>query len=199
MKRPLIALAFVLVAAGAARLAAGDAAPAPQAAPEATTAVAASAPGELTFATHNSVYNAEGRFDAWRFTKIDIPGGDLTKGTVAFEIDLASVNEKSPKLAAHLRTPDFFDAAKFGKATVTIGDVKAAGGKKYTATASVDLHGVKGTCPVEFDVVSEKPLAIKGTAKLDRSTFGVGQPYDAADKYAPLNEVAITINAKLQS
>ncbi len=77
--------------------------------------------------------------------------------------------------------------------------MKAAGDKKYTATASVDLHGVKGTCPVEFEVVGDKPLAIKGTAKLDRSAFGVGQPYDAADKYAPLNEVAITINAKLQS
>ncbi len=71
MKRPVIALAFVLVAAGAARLAAGDPAPAAQAAP--------SAPGELTFSTHNSVYNAEGRFDSWHFTKVDIPGGDFTK------------------------------------------------------------------------------------------------------------------------
>jgi polyisoprenoid-binding protein YceI len=199
MKRPVIALAFVLVALGGARLLAGDAAPAPQAAPAAAEAKAPSAPGELTFSTHNSVYNAEGRFDSWHFTKIDIPGGDLTKGTVAFEIDLASVNEKSPKLAAHLRTPDFLDAAKFQKATVTIGDVKAAGDKKYTATASVDLHGVKGTCPVSFEVVGDNPIAIKGTATLDRSSFGVGQPYKADDKYAPLNEVAITINAKLAS
>jgi len=192
MKRSALVLALVLVVAAAARLIAGEAAP------EAAAAAAApSAPGELSFTAHNSVYNAEGRFASWHVTKLDIPEGDLTKGTVEVEVDLASVNEKAAKLAAHLRTADFFDVAKYQKAMIVISGAKPAGEKRYTATASVDLHGVKGTCPVTFEVVSEKPLTIKGTATLDRSAFGIGQPYAADDKYSPLNEVGITLNARL--
>lgn len=182
MKRSLGALCSVLVLVAVARLFAADAVP---------------PPGELKFTSHNSVYNAEGSFASWRVVKSTIPEGDITKGVVEIEVDLASVTEKSEKLAAHLRTPDFFDAATFQKATITISDAKPAGEKKYNATAAIDLHGVKGSTPVAFEVVSEKPLTIKGTAKLDRSTFKIGQPYDAANKYAPLNEVGITLTAKL--
>lgn len=195
MKRPVFVFALVLVMAAAARLIAGDTPPAPAAAAE---VAAAPAPGELSFTTHNTAYNAEGRFASWRFTKVDIPGGDLTKGSVEIEVDLASVNEKAAKLAAHLKTADFFDVAKYQKATIAIADVKPAGDKRYNATATVDLHGVKGSCPVAFEVVSDNPLTIKGTATLDRSAFGIGQPYDAADKYSPLNEVAIVLNARLK-
>jgi len=183
MKRPVLAFALVLVLAAAAGLVAGESAP---------------PPGELTFKAHNAVYKADGRFASWRFTKVDIPGGDLTKGVVTIEVDLASVSEASAKLAAHLRTADFFDVAKFQTATIAISGAKPAGEKRYTATASVELHGVKGTCPITFEVVSEKPLKIKGEATLDRTAFKIGEPYDAADKYAPSNDVAITLSAKLQ-
>ena len=184
MKRLALVAAFVVVIAVGARLIASDATP---------------PPGELTFAAHNSVYNADGRFTSWSITKADIPGGDLTKGVVTIEVDLASVNEASPKLAAHLRTPDFFDVAKFQKATIEISGAKSKGEKRYEATATIDLHGVKGACPVEFEVVSENPLTIKGTATLDRVAFGIGQPYDKDDKYAPKNEVKIGLTAKLPS
>ena len=182
MKRlvPVLALVFVVVAA--LRLVAGEATP---------------PPGELTFAAHSSVYDAEGRFASWSITKADIPHGDITKGGVTFEVDLASVNETSGKLTAHLKTPDFFDVAKYQKATIKISGAKPKGEKHYEATASIDLHGVKGSCPVEFEVVKDKPLTIKGTATLDRVTFGVGAPYDAANKYAPQNEVKVALSAKL--
>jgi polyisoprenoid-binding protein YceI len=185
MRRFAIPSALVLVAIVTARLFAGDAAP-------------ATSPGELTFSTHNSVYNAEGSFASWKFTKVDIPNGDITKGTVVIEVDLASVNEKAAKLAAHLRTADFFDVATFPKATIVVSHPKAAGDKRYEAEAEVDLHGVKGKCLVAFDVVGENPLTIKGSATLDRTTFKVGEPYDAANKYSPLADVAIGLNAKLQ-
>lgn len=184
MRRLAIPSALVLAALVTVRLFAGDAAPTPP-------------PGELTFSTHNSVYNAEGSFASWKFAKVDIPNGDITKGTVVIEVDLASVNEKAAKLAAHLRTADFFDVATFPKATIVISHPRAAGDKRYEAEADVDLHGVKGKCLVAFDVVAENPLTIKGSATLDRTTFKVGEPYDAANKYSPLADVAISLNAKL--
>jgi len=185
MRRFGLASAFVLAALAAVGLVAGDAPP-------------AASPGALTFSTHNSVYNAEGSFGSWRFTKIDIPSGDLTKGTVAIEVDLASVSEKAAKLAAHLRTADFFDVATFPTATIVISGAVSTSEKHFKATADVDLHGLKGSCPVAFEVVSDSPLTIKGTATLDRTTFKIGEPYDAADQYSPLAEVAIGLNATLR-
>lgn len=182
MKRLVPVLALALVAVGALRLVAGESAP---------------PPGELKFAAHNAVYNADGTFTSWAITKADIPNGDLTKGAVTIEVDLASVSETSPKLTAHLKTPDFFDVAKFQKATIEIANAKSKGEKRYEATASIDLHGMKGSCPVVFEVVKDKPLTIKGEATLDRVAFGIGAPYDAANKYAPQNEVKISLTAKL--
>jgi polyisoprenoid-binding protein YceI len=186
MKRLGLVSATVLAAVAAIRLFAA-AAPA-----------AAAPPDELTFTTHNTVYNAEGSFASWKFTKVDIPNGDITKGVVEMEVDLASVNEKAAKLAAHLRTPDFLDVASFPKAKIVISHPRAAGDKRYEANADVDLHGVKGHCLVAFDVVAGNPMTIKGTATLDRTMFKVGAPYDAADKYSPVTDVVIALNAKLQ-
>jgi len=187
MKRLGPASVFLLAVFAVIRLAVADAAPSAKA-----------SPGELTFTTHNTVYNAEGSFASWSFTRIDIPDGDITKGVVEIEVDLASVNEKAAKLAAHLRTADFFDVATYPKAKIVISHAKAAGDKRYEATADIDLHGVKGRCLVAFDVVSENPLTIKGTATMDRTAFKVGQPYDAADKYSPLADVVIGLSATLQ-
>ena len=182
MRRIAPAAILALALAVGVRLAAADSAP---------------APGELTFKAHNAVYNAEGRFDRWRFTKVDVPNGDITKGRVEIEVDLASVHESSDKLSAHLRTPDFLDVATFPKATIAIGDAKAAGPKRYKATASLDLHGVKATCPVEFEVVSEKPLAIRGTATLDRTAFKIGKPFSAGETLSIPNDVQSGLDAKL--
>ena len=184
MKRATTVALSALALVAALRLSAADTPP-------------ATAPGELTFKAHNAVYNAEGRFDSWRFTKVDVPGGDITKGRVEIEVDLASVHEKAEKLTAHLRTPDFFDVATFPKATIVIGDAKAAGPKRYKATASLDLHGVKASCPVEFEVVSDKPLAIRGTATLDRTAFKVGAPFKDGETLSIHNEVQIGLEAKL--
>lgn len=184
MGRFASAALLALALAVGVRLSAADPAPAP-------------APGELTFKAHNAVYNAEGRFDSWRFTKVDVPNGDITKGHVEIEVDLASVHEKAEKLTAHLRTPDFFDVATFPKATIAIDNAKASGPKRYKATASLDLHGVKATCPVEFEVVSEKPLAIRGTATLDRTAFKVGAPFKDGESLSIHNEVQIGLDAKL--
>jgi polyisoprenoid-binding protein YceI len=182
MKRLAQAFALALVVLAAPRALAGEPAP---------------PPGELKFAAHNAVYNADGRFTSWSITKADIPNGDLTKGTVTIEVDLGSVSETSPKLTAHLKTPDFFDVAKYQKATIEIANAKSKGEKRYEATATIDLHGIKGSCPVEFEVVKETPLTIKGEATLDRVAFGIGAPYDAGNKYAPKNEVKVSLTAQL--
>ena len=185
----LTALGFVLTAAVAGT----------ETKPATKAATPAGAPGEITFKANNEMYSADGTFTDWSFTNIDIPGGDITKGVVEMEIDLASVAEKSEKLAAHLRTPDFFDVKRFTTATVKIhGAKKKEEAEGYTATATVGLHGMSSDVPVEFTVTSKKPLAISGTAVLVRTAHGIGGPYEPGNGRSITDDISITLDATLK-
>ena len=156
------------------------------------------APGELSFKAHNGIYNASGKFNSWHLTEVDIPDGDLEKGTVAFEVDLASVWEKAADLAAHLRNADFFDVDKFATAKVKIAGAKKTGDNTYNAVATVELHGHTGETPVEFKVVGTSPLKIEGTATLSRTAFGIGQPYEEGNDRSIVDDVSISLSATLE-
>ena len=67
---------------------------------------------------------------------------------IAFEIDVKSIESDTEKLTAHLKSPDFFDVAKFPKATFVSSSIEpaAAGapdGATHTVRGTLDLHGVK--------------------------------------------------------
>ncbi len=177
---PVLALSITLLAVGRSELGAGE-----------------EAPGTLSFKAHNQIYNANGSFKKWRLTEVDIPDGDLLKGSVEFEVDLASVWEKASKLAEHLRTADFFDVAKYTTATVRIDRAKSTGENTYEAVASVHLHGYDAEVPVTFKVVSESPLQIEGSATLSRTAFGIGQPYKSDNERSIVEEVEILLELTL--
>lgn len=120
----------------------------------------------------------EGGFASFRGT-IDLVGGDPTKSVVKTEIDVGSLTVDEPKLAGHLKTPDFFDVAKFPKATFTSTSIQAGGanGATHGITGNLDLHGV--TKSVSF------PAAIRVTAdgvetdaefSINRKDFGIVYP-----------------------
>ncbi len=162
-------------------------------------ASAGDAPGSLEFKAQNEMYKAHGKFQKWHFTDISIPDGDLTQGSVTFEIDLASVWENSDKLADHLRQPDFFNVVKMPTATVKIDRAKKVGDNSYEATAAVSFMGVTREVPVKFDVVGTAPLAIEGSAVMDRTAFSLGgPPHDASKKRSIANEVEIMIAATVE-
>lgn len=160
--------------------------------------VADDAPGTLEFKAHNQIYNAQGSFKKWHFTKVDIPDGDFEKATVEFEVDLGSVWEKAADLISHLLTPDFLDVKKYTTATVKIDRAEKTGDDTYEAVATVSLHGVTVEVPIEFKVVGSSPLEIEGTATLSRTAFDVGEPYQAGNDKSILDGVAITLKAKVQ-
>lgn len=70
--------------------------------------------------------------------------GDVEKSSVSVDIDTASIIADDPKLNGHLKTPDFFDVAKFPKARFSSTSIKngGAGGATHTVTGNLELHGV---------------------------------------------------------
>ncbi|MDA8020625.1 MAG: YceI family protein [Thermoanaerobaculia bacterium] len=150
------------------------------------------APGTLEWRADSDRYQAHGRFDSWHFTEIDIPDGDLETGSVTFVVDLASVWEKAEDLANHLRQADFFNVAKFATSTVKIHGAEKQADGSFSATATIDLHGVTKDVLVTFRVVTEAPLKIEGEATLSRLAFGVGEAGSISD------EVRINLSATVE-
>ncbi|MBB5865121.1 YceI family protein [Xanthomonas sp. 3058] len=124
---------------------------------------------------------------------------DVTKSTVQVTLPLSGLNSFTAKFDEHLKSGEFFDAAKFPSATFKSTKVEAAGTNKLTVTG--DLTIKDQTKPVVLDVTinggGEHPMkkvpaaGFDATTTIKRSDFGVGQ-------YAPnvSDEVKIRITTE---
>jgi len=105
-------------------------------------------------------------------------------GSVNVDIDAASLYTDNEKLEGHLRSADFFDVAKFPKATFASTSVKAGGekGATHTVTGNLTLHGV--TKSVTFPAtIKTSAGAVEADAEfaINRKDFGLvyaGKPDD---------------------
>jgi polyisoprenoid-binding protein YceI len=103
------------------------------------------------------------------------------KSSVEVVLPMSGLDTFVPRLDAHLRTADFFDAAKYPQATFRSTSVKAMGDGRLQVTGTLDLHGVQA--PVVLDAKLNKATAGDGdrpakigfdaTATLKRSVFGI--------------------------
>lgn len=117
-----------------------------------------------------------------------------SKVEVSFAID--GVNTGVAALDAHLKTPDFFDAAQFPTATFKSTKVDVTGAKTAKVTGDLTMHGV--TKPVTLDVslnkiTDDKKKAgfnAKGTIK--RSEFGISRFVPAVS-----DEIDLEISSEL--
>jgi polyisoprenoid-binding protein YceI len=128
---------------------------------------------------HMMVSTVRGEFKKFTGTAyIDEKNPSASK--VSLEADVASIDTGEPKRDAHLKSPDFFDAAKFPKLTFASTSVSRAGAG-YSVKGDLTIHGV--TKPVTLDVEALSPEVKdpwgglrRGTharAKIDRKDFGL--------------------------
>lgn len=125
---------------------------------------------------------------------------DASKSSVEVTLPLAGLTSFVPDFDTHLRSADFFDAAKFPTATFKSTSVKYMGKSgKLKVRGDLTIKGI--TKPVDLDVtlnkVGEQPMAKRAAAGFDatttlkRSDFGLG-------KYVPNvgDEVKIRITTE---
>src|ERR1044072_3997293 len=76
---------------------------------------------------------------------IDLANNSADQSRVTIEINTHSVVTDDDGLTKNLQTPDFFDVAKYPKATFTSTKIEpsTAGGGTHNITGNFDLHGVK--------------------------------------------------------
>jgi polyisoprenoid-binding protein YceI len=127
---------------------------------------------------HLVVSDVEGTFKKWS-GKALLDEANLTKSSVEFSADVASIDTAEAKRDEHLKSPEFFDAAKFPQLTFKSTKI-TKGGKGYKLTGDLTIHGV--TKSVTLDATVSAPVknpwgklvrAAKITGKIKRSDYGL--------------------------
>ena len=117
---------------------------------------------------------------------------------------VASVDVKDENLAAHLQSPDFFDAERHPELRFTAQDIRLDGDGKVFVAGELTIKGV--TRPVQVTGTVTQPMAdpygserigLNLTTSVDRTQFGVdwNQPLPSGD---PSLANDVTILAELQ-
>ena len=108
--------------------------------------------------------------------QIELAPNNILASRVSIDIDAGSVVVDDDQLTAHLKTPDFFDVARFPKATFVSTKIEpgAAGGDNYTVTGNFDLHGVKSSIafPATIKATTES-VAVDAEFAINRKDFGI--------------------------
>ncbi|GAB2603176.1 YceI family protein [Spirosoma areae] len=133
--------------------------------------------------THLMLTEVDGIFKNYD-AKITATKPDLSDAVVELTADINSVSTENDRRDTHLKSPDFFDAAKYPTLTFKSTSFKKVEGKKYKLTGDLTMHGV--TKPVTLDAVLTGPVTmenprgkqekagLKLSGTLKRSDFGVG-------------------------
>jgi len=126
---------------------------------------------------------------------INVDNAKPANSSVNVTIPLSSLNTNVKALDEHLKTADFFDAAKYPNITFKSTKVQALGKNKYKITGNLTVKDV--TKPVVLDAVLNKQgvhpmtkaeaIGFNATTSFNRSAFGVGA-------YVPNVGDKITVN-----
>jgi polyisoprenoid-binding protein YceI len=107
---------------------------------------------------------------------IDLVKNSVEGSRVTIDIQTSSVVTDEDALTKHLQTPDFFDVAKFPKATFTSTKIEAAntGGATHSVTGNFELHGVKKsiTFPATITVAPDS-VSVNAEFAINRKDFGI--------------------------
>jgi polyisoprenoid-binding protein YceI len=121
----------------------------------------------------------DGAFGTFAGT-IQLVGNDPLKSQVTVEVDTASLTSDDPKLTGHLKSPDFFDVAKYPKARFTSTSITAGGekGATHTVTGNLELHGVTKsiTFPATIKLVGDDGVHVDTEFAIRRKDFGLVYP-----------------------
>ncbi|MFT3825492.1 MAG: YceI family protein [Chitinophagaceae bacterium] len=137
---------------------------------------------------HMGISQSDGNFKIFD-AKITSSKDDFSDATVNFTADVNSINTDNERRDGHLKSADFFDAAKYPAIEFKSKTFKKVGDKKYKVAGDLTFHGV--TKPVELDATlvgvvtnpqSKKQSAgftITGIIKRADFNFAAGMPATA--------------------
>jgi len=139
---------------------------------------------KVSFTAATVLFDVDGEFGEF---SVDIDGDPNKPETVRVEasIDVASLDTQNTKRDNHLKSPDFFDAAKYPKIRFASTGVKAKG-SQLIVKGNLTMHGKTKLVSIPFKVAKGKNGAgvdtttYKGKLTINRNDFGIGTDSIAA-------------------
>jgi polyisoprenoid-binding protein YceI len=131
---------------------------------------------------------------------IDLVNNKPEGSRVTIDIEANSVETDEPDLTKHLQTPDFFDVAKFPKATFTSTEIgpgsNDSGRQSYTVTGNFELHGIKKaiTFPAIIQVAADK-VTVSAEFSINRKDWNLTYPGKADDLIRDGVVIKLNVNA----
>jgi polyisoprenoid-binding protein YceI len=101
---------------------------------------------------------------------------DLAGSKITVEIDTTSLFTDTPKLTAHLKSPDFFEVRKYPKATFVSSSVEPqkSGDSTHKITGDLTLHGKTKTISFPAKVaVTPETVSITSQFTINRHDYGI--------------------------
>jgi len=107
--------------------------------------------------------------------KISVAGGKIT-GSPEIRIAMDSTWSDNEKLTGHLKSSDFFDAAKFATSTFTVTSIEPEGAQ-HKVTGNLDLHGVTKSISFPATVqIADDAVTVKAEFAINRKDFNINYP-----------------------
>ena len=128
---------------------------------------------------------------------IELAKEGVQNSRVTIDIDTNSLFTDTEKLTEHLKTPDFFDVAKYPKANFTSTKIEPATttGATHTVTGNLDLHGVKKTISFPATIqVAPDSASVNAEFSINRKDFGINYTGKANDLIR--DEVVLKLTVK---
>lgn len=118
----------------------------------------------------------DGGFKEFKGT-IDLVNNKVEESSVSVDIDMVSVFSDADGLTEHLKTGDFFEVAKFPKAsfvsTKIVAD-PAKGPGSYTVTGDFEIRGTKKSITFPATItIGDADVTVKSEFSINRKDFGI--------------------------
>lgn len=153
---------------------------------------------------HLVISNASGKFTVFEGVA-ESSKDDFSDAKISFSADIDSIHTGNEQRDGHLKSADFFDAAKFPKLSFASTSLTKKDGSDYILKGDFTMHGV--TKPVELavefggitkDLYGNTVAGFEINGKLKRSDFGL--TWSALTEGGGLvvgEDVKVHINAEL--
>ena len=152
--------------------------------------------GRLGFTARWNGEAVMGSFGRWR-AAIRFSPDVLARSNIRVTVDLASADTGDGQRDDSLKSSDFFNVTAQPNAIFTARDIRHIDGDRYEARGTLDLRGVSKPVTLRFTLRIEGNKArVAGTARIDRTAFGVGQgEWAATDAIAAGVDVDFSFSA----
>ncbi len=131
---------------------------------------------------HNLVSRVPGSFTTFSGT-ISYDAAAPEKSSAQATIDVGSVSTNNEKRDGHLKTPDFFDVAKFGSITFKSTSWKKTGADTFDVTGDLTIRDVTKSVVLKTTLTGSGPgmggstvTGWEATTTINRRDFGVNGP-----------------------